>query len=251
MKDGQALLNPTPNGAQVIVLAGSRSQPVTLEQATPAIEQFLLNERKRELVAKDMKALRDAAKIEYVGKFAAPATSTTPVCCPCVGAGAGCIGWVVGSYRLQSTGRPKRQARLDDSAPEGYRLARIGSNERGRKSADGISPRSRAVDQCAGSSGVGSSGELPRHAFAALVRYSRLAQIGIGHLTGCEEPVGDGVGGQAIDLLGHAPVARADAAFHMRHRHAQLLCGDGAGHRGRDVANHQAQRLRAFSSSCS
>jgi EpsD family peptidyl-prolyl cis-trans isomerase len=77
MKDGQALLNPTPTGAQVIVLAGSRSQPVTLDQAKPAIEQFLLNERKRELIAKDLKALRDAAKIEYVGKYA-EASSSSP-----------------------------------------------------------------------------------------------------------------------------------------------------------------------------
>jgi len=80
MKDGQALLNASPTGAQVIVLANSRSQPVTLEQATPAIEQFLLNERKREILAKDMKAMRDAAKIEYVGKYApaasAPAAAT-------------------------------------------------------------------------------------------------------------------------------------------------------------------------------
>jgi EpsD family peptidyl-prolyl cis-trans isomerase len=82
MKDGQALLNTTPGGAQVIVLAGSRAQPATLEQATPAIEQFLLNERKRELVAKDMKTLRDAAKIEYLGKFAAPAASTAPASAP-------------------------------------------------------------------------------------------------------------------------------------------------------------------------
>jgi EpsD family peptidyl-prolyl cis-trans isomerase len=75
MKDGQALLNQSPTGAQVIVLAGSRAQPVTLEQATPAIEQYLLNERKREILAKDMKALRDSAKIEYVGKFAEAAAS--------------------------------------------------------------------------------------------------------------------------------------------------------------------------------
>ena len=54
------MLNATPTGAQVIVLAGSRAQPVTLEQATPAIEQFLLNERKREILAKDIKAMRDA-----------------------------------------------------------------------------------------------------------------------------------------------------------------------------------------------
>ncbi len=75
MKDGQAMLNTTPTGAQVIVLAGSRSQPVTLEQATPAIELFLVNERKRDLINKDMKAMRAAAKIEYVGKFAEAAAS--------------------------------------------------------------------------------------------------------------------------------------------------------------------------------
>jgi hypothetical protein len=75
MKDGQALINATATGAQVIVLAGSRSQPVTLEQATPAIEQFLLNERKRDILAKDMKAMREAATIEYVGKYAEAAAS--------------------------------------------------------------------------------------------------------------------------------------------------------------------------------
>ena len=47
-----------PGGAQVINLAGSRQQPVALAQATPAIEQFLLNERKRKLVADDLQALR-------------------------------------------------------------------------------------------------------------------------------------------------------------------------------------------------
>lgn len=75
MKDGQAVLNASPTGAQVLVLAGSRSQPVDLERAKPAIEQFLLNERKRDLVAKDIKAMRDSAKIVYVGKFAENAAS--------------------------------------------------------------------------------------------------------------------------------------------------------------------------------
>jgi EpsD family peptidyl-prolyl cis-trans isomerase len=75
MKDGQALLNAAPAGAQVIVLAGSRAQPVSLDQARPVIEQFLLNERKREILAKDRKALREAAKIEYVGNYAAAAAA--------------------------------------------------------------------------------------------------------------------------------------------------------------------------------
>jgi hypothetical protein len=75
MKDGQAAIVPAANGVQVVVLAGSRSQPVTEEQARPAIEQYLLNERKRKLVEDDIKALRAGAKIEYVGKFAQPAAS--------------------------------------------------------------------------------------------------------------------------------------------------------------------------------
>lgn len=90
MKDGQAVLNQGPAGVQVIVLAGSRSQPVSEEQAKPAIEQFLLNERKRKLVEDDLKAMRAAAKIEYVGKFAegvasapkAPAPAAAPAPAP-------------------------------------------------------------------------------------------------------------------------------------------------------------------------
>ena len=75
MKDGQAAVVPAANGVQVIVLAGSRSQPVSEEQARPAIEQFILNERKRKLIEDDVKAMRTAAKIEYVGKFAEGAAS--------------------------------------------------------------------------------------------------------------------------------------------------------------------------------
>jgi len=75
MKDGQAALVPSPGGVQVVVLAGSRSQPVSEEQARPAIEQMLLGERRRKRVEEDMKALRAAADIEYLGRFAAPAAS--------------------------------------------------------------------------------------------------------------------------------------------------------------------------------
>ena len=78
MTDGQAMLNQAPNGVQVVVLASSRSQPVSEEQARPAIEQFLLNERKRKLIEDDVKAMRAAAKIEYVGKFAEGAPGAAP-----------------------------------------------------------------------------------------------------------------------------------------------------------------------------
>jgi EpsD family peptidyl-prolyl cis-trans isomerase len=75
MNDGQAMVVPAANGVQVVLLAGSRSQPVNEEQAKPAIEQYLLNERKRKLVEDDLKAMRAAAKIEYVGKFAQAASA--------------------------------------------------------------------------------------------------------------------------------------------------------------------------------
>ena len=82
LKDGQALFNAAPNGAQVVVLAGSRMQPVDEERARPAIEQFLLNERKRKVIEDDLKALRSASKIEYVGEFAKgsakPASAPSP-----------------------------------------------------------------------------------------------------------------------------------------------------------------------------
>jgi EpsD family peptidyl-prolyl cis-trans isomerase len=70
MQDGQAMLVPSATGVQVVVLAGSRMQPVSEDQARPAIEQFILNERRRKLVDEDLKALRANAKIEYVGRFA-------------------------------------------------------------------------------------------------------------------------------------------------------------------------------------
>ena len=83
MKDGQAAFSAVPAGAQVVILAGSRSQPVDEARATPAIEQFLLNERKLKLVADDMRAMRTASKIEYVGDYAkGGAREVTPPAAP-------------------------------------------------------------------------------------------------------------------------------------------------------------------------
>lgn len=76
LKDGQAVLMPTPTGAQVIVLAGSRLEPVDEARARPVIEQFLLTDAKRKLVEADLKALRSAAKIEYPARPAAAAAAS-------------------------------------------------------------------------------------------------------------------------------------------------------------------------------
>ena len=73
LKDGQTIFNARLGGAQVIHLLQSRSQPVNEQQAKPAIQKFLLNERKRKLIADDLAALRGAGKVEYVGQFASDA----------------------------------------------------------------------------------------------------------------------------------------------------------------------------------
>ncbi len=83
LQDGQAMIMASPVGAQVLVVAGSRLQPVSEEQARPAIEQFLLNERRRKLMEDEVKNLRAASKVEYVGNFAqggasAPAGAPAP-----------------------------------------------------------------------------------------------------------------------------------------------------------------------------
>ena len=77
MREGQVRVDPTPTGARIVVLAGVRPAPVGMEQAMPAIEQYLVNERRREQIASHLKQLRADAKIEYVGKFkdGAPATA--------------------------------------------------------------------------------------------------------------------------------------------------------------------------------
>lgn len=82
MKDGETIIVPKPNGLLVIALVNARSEPVELARARPAIEQFLLNDQKRRIIADDVKALRAAANVRYVGSFAgtanAPAQPSAP-----------------------------------------------------------------------------------------------------------------------------------------------------------------------------
>jgi EpsD family peptidyl-prolyl cis-trans isomerase len=70
VSDGQALYITAKDGFKAVLVVASREQAVNFEQAKPIIEQYLLTERRREAAQKEVKALREAAKIEYLGKFA-------------------------------------------------------------------------------------------------------------------------------------------------------------------------------------
>jgi EpsD family peptidyl-prolyl cis-trans isomerase len=75
VNEGQWVVVAAPTGLNVALVASAKSAPVTEEAAKKAIEQFLLSDRKRKLVADGIKQLRGSAKIEYVGQFAAAASA--------------------------------------------------------------------------------------------------------------------------------------------------------------------------------
>jgi EpsD family peptidyl-prolyl cis-trans isomerase len=70
LKDGQTAIIPQAGAILVVQLVASQSQPLDQKQATPFIEQFLSNQKRTDLAATEVKRLREAAKIEYVGEFA-------------------------------------------------------------------------------------------------------------------------------------------------------------------------------------
>lgn len=76
-KEGQMTWLPTPAGGVVTMHVNSRLDPIDEARATPVIELFLTNEAKRKRLDADIKALRGAARIEYVGKFAPAASSAS------------------------------------------------------------------------------------------------------------------------------------------------------------------------------
>lgn len=76
MKDGEIVAVPGKGGLAVVQIARSQSQPLTEDKATPFIEQFLQNKARMELAQNEIKTLRGAAKVEYLGDFAKPAGET-------------------------------------------------------------------------------------------------------------------------------------------------------------------------------
>jgi EpsD family peptidyl-prolyl cis-trans isomerase len=79
LKSGSLLVFATgANRLTALEVLASEPQPVDEKKATPVIEQFLSNKKREELAASEIKRLRDAAKVEYVGDFAKYAVAAAP-----------------------------------------------------------------------------------------------------------------------------------------------------------------------------
>lgn len=70
MAKGEVAIIPTGDNLSVLQLQDFKEQPLTEEQAKPVIGKFLLEQKRKTLVDAEMKKLRDAAKIEYLGAYA-------------------------------------------------------------------------------------------------------------------------------------------------------------------------------------
>jgi EpsD family peptidyl-prolyl cis-trans isomerase len=69
MKEGEIAVFSTPLGASVIQLVHWDEAPLSEQQAQPVIEQFLGGRKRLELAAAEVKRLRGAARIEYLGEL--------------------------------------------------------------------------------------------------------------------------------------------------------------------------------------
>ena len=69
MPDGQTMVVNAPDGLMVVMVAGSQVQPVTLEQASPAIAKLLQTQARHKAAKAELDALKAAARIEFVGEF--------------------------------------------------------------------------------------------------------------------------------------------------------------------------------------
>lgn len=78
LKDGQALTLSGPSSLNIIVVAGSQTQPISQEQAKPLIERYITNAKKREAAEAELKKLKEKAKIEYLGDYAEAGKEATP-----------------------------------------------------------------------------------------------------------------------------------------------------------------------------
>jgi EpsD family peptidyl-prolyl cis-trans isomerase len=76
MKEGQIQLFDAGDGRfQVLRVVASKAEPVDEATATARIQQFLFNRRLGEVMAKEMKQIKEQAKIEYAGEFAGGAAA--------------------------------------------------------------------------------------------------------------------------------------------------------------------------------
>ena len=76
LKAGQIAVFASPGGAAVVQMLAAEEAAVSEAQAVPLIQQFLGSLKRRELAQAEVRRLREKAKVEYFGEFAAASASS-------------------------------------------------------------------------------------------------------------------------------------------------------------------------------
>jgi EpsD family peptidyl-prolyl cis-trans isomerase len=82
MAPGQSIAIQQPQGLTALTLVEVKPLPLAMEQAQPAIEQLLWNQKKREALQAETKDLRAKARIDYLGKFGSGTVPATVASAP-------------------------------------------------------------------------------------------------------------------------------------------------------------------------
>lgn len=69
-KDGQIFVLDNAGETSIVQIVSTRPLPVSEAEVAPVIQQFLFNQHAADLHAKQLKPLKEQAKIEYLGVFA-------------------------------------------------------------------------------------------------------------------------------------------------------------------------------------
>ena len=69
MGEGDIAVFASPLGASVVQLVHAQEAPLSEQQAAPLIGEFLAGRKRLEVAAAEVRRLREAAAIEYVGEF--------------------------------------------------------------------------------------------------------------------------------------------------------------------------------------
>jgi hypothetical protein len=75
MKQGDVMFYPAGNRALVVQVTGWQELPMSEPEAAPYIAQALLTQKRSEQASEEIKRLRTAAKVEYVGEYAKTAAA--------------------------------------------------------------------------------------------------------------------------------------------------------------------------------
>ena len=82
LKDGEIVIYSRAPAIVIAQITARKAAPIEEAKSSGAIEKFLMSKSRNDVVQGEVKRVREAAKVAYLGEFAAGATAAAPVVVP-------------------------------------------------------------------------------------------------------------------------------------------------------------------------